>query len=62
MEDDSADSKLSKSGPADPPANPDELREVDELYQSGCGATCPVLVSYFFAHCAATPAATAYGM
>ena len=33
----------------------------DELYQSGCGAGEPTLVSYFFAQSAAAPAATANG-
>ena len=63
MDDDNAESKLSKFAPPDPPLRPHPVDddEDDELYHSGCGAAVPVDVSYFFAHSAATPAATANG-
>jgi hypothetical protein len=60
IDDDNAESKLSKLGPLEPPTKP-ELVVDEELYQSGCGAGAPIDVSYFFAHSAATPAATANG-
>jgi hypothetical protein len=37
IDDDNAESKLSKLGPLEPPANPHPVLD-DELYQSGCGA------------------------
>jgi hypothetical protein len=61
MDDDNADSKLSKLGPLAPEAKAAPLYVEDEWYQSGCGAVVPVVVSYFFAHSAAAPAATANG-
>ena len=42
MDDDSADSKLSKFGPPEPPENPQPVDVDDEVYQSGCGAAVPV--------------------
>jgi hypothetical protein len=63
MDDERAESKLSKFAPPDPPEKPqpDDEDVDDELYQSGWGATAPVVVSYFLAHSAAAPAATANG-
>ena len=49
IDDDNADSKLSKSGRPSDRRSP-ELVVDDELYQSGCGATAPVVSWYFFAH------------
>ena len=43
IDDDNADSKLSKSAPPDPPTMPDPVDDAaDVVYQSGCGATVPV--------------------
>jgi hypothetical protein len=61
IDDDNAESKLSKLDPPEPPTNPHPVVVDDELYQSGCGAAVPVDASYFFAHSAAAPAATANG-
>jgi len=60
MDDDNADSKLSKLAPPDD----DELQPVpdDEWYQPGCGGTCPVAAWYFAAHNAAAPPAIANGI
>ena len=61
MDDERADSKLSKLGTPEP--KPDVLLVEDEvLYQSGTGAAIPVPAWYFCAHNAAVPAATANGM
>lgn len=61
MDDDSADSKLSKLTEPDesPPNHDDDLS--DEWYQSGCGAGAPIIAWYFLAHSAAAPAASANG-
>ena len=60
MDDDNADSKLSKLAPPED----DELhpRPDDEWYQPGWGAGWPVAAWYLAAHSAAAPPATANGM
>lgn len=63
MDDDRADSKLSKSAPFELPAKPNaEVLDDEDWYQSGCGAGAPVAARYFSAHSAALPAASANGM
>jgi hypothetical protein len=61
MDDDSADSKLSKLAP---PEDDDDVQPDpdEEWYQSGCGGDCPVADWYFAAQRAAAPPATANGM
>ena len=60
MEDDSADSKLSKLAPPDP----EDVQPVpdEEWYQPGSGGGCPVAAWYFAAQTAAAPPATANGI
>ena len=60
MDDDSAESKLSKLAPPDQ----DDESPVcdDEWYQAGAGAGWPVAAWYLAAHSAAAPPATANGM
>lgn len=60
MDDDSAESKLSKLAPPD--HDEDEPLPELEWYQPGSGAGCPVAAWYFAAHAAAAPPATANGM
>ena len=61
MDDDSADSKLSKLAEPDEPPSAHDEDVPDEWYQSGCGGGIPVIAWYFFAHNAAAPAASANG-
>jgi hypothetical protein len=60
MEDDNAESKPSKLGPLEPPTASHPVD--DDLYQSGCGSTDPVVCLYFLAHRVALPDAMANGM
>ena len=60
MDDDSADSKLSKLAPLSEEDHPEPLPE--EWYQPGSGGISPVAARYFAAHIAAAPPATANGM
>ena len=60
MDDDSADSKLSKLAPPDPEELLKWLFEL-EWYQPGSGGGWPVAAWYFAAHRAAAPPATANG-
>ena len=59
MDDDSAESKLSKLAPPD---EDDAQLVLDEWYQPGWGAGSPVAAWYLAAHTAAAPPATANGM
>jgi hypothetical protein len=60
MDDDSADSKLSKLAPPDDDENEPVLEL--EWYHPGSGGGCPVAAWYLAAHSAAAPPATANGM
>jgi hypothetical protein len=60
MDDDNAESKLSKLAP---PEDEDvQLPRDDDWYHPGSGGGCPVAAWYFAAHSAAAPPATAKGM
>ena len=60
MDDDSADSKLSKLAP--PEDTELQLLPDEEWYQPGSGGGWPVAAWYLAAHIAAAPPATANGM
>lgn len=57
MDDDNAESKLSKLAP--PEDDDAQLLRVEEWYQPGSGGAWPVAAWYFAAHMAAAPPATA---